>query len=556
MVGGGRPKQYTIPLLNKSLRLLCPCCATPTTQLIIRPPPSCCPPGSVSNWNNCCMSVVDMLIYLLGPLLICLASAIILGLTYTFFYVMLPMLSGGPNTAIALRPQTVTDSAGAADANADATGITYTKTVCAHIAFVFFLLINVVHNYVLCVTTRSNGPSYDRVVRELAEATGFRYPETVAERVDCKRDYQEKLMARGRARRDMARARQRRRGEQQQPQPTQQVQMKIGAGSSGTAETAQSNTTASSQQNGNGSVSIVMGSDDQASQMQPKCTSSTAPEPEPAPPPLQLPNTPAWMLMDPTEWGYCTKSNQPKPPRSHYDHVTKCLVLNMDHYCPWVFNVVGYFNYRYFCNFLLYVWTAMIYGTVLSFQPFRNMNGPLFRQQVKLSKEAGYKTVQHMLRMVPTPDERTAITFAFMLCISIGIAVSVLGGFHLYLLLSAQTTIEFHGNFVKRRGAARRGTKWKNPYSLGWRRNWQLIYGSMHPLLAILPSSREPEFLPIPISGELSRRPSQSKKEEGLPLLSPARGEQRTVGSDVSNISGGDAADGKLNKRRTGAHEV
>ena len=37
-----------------------------------------------------------------------------------------------------------------------------------------------------------------------------------------------------------------------------------------------------------------------------------------------------WMLMGPFEWGFCANSMQPKPPRSHYDHVTKKLVLNLD----------------------------------------------------------------------------------------------------------------------------------------------------------------------------------------------------------------------------------
>ena len=37
-----------------------------------------------------------------------------------------------------------------------------------------------------------------------------------------------------------------------------------------------------------------------------------------------------WMLMGPYEWGFCGNSMQPKPPRSHYDHVTRKLVLNLD----------------------------------------------------------------------------------------------------------------------------------------------------------------------------------------------------------------------------------
>ena len=49
----------------------------------------------------------------------------------------------------------------------------------------------------------------------------------------------------------------------------------------------------------------------------------------------------SWMDLGAFEWGYCKRTRVPKAPRAHYDHVTKKLVLNMDHYCPWMFNVVG-----------------------------------------------------------------------------------------------------------------------------------------------------------------------------------------------------------------------
>ena len=80
---------------------------------------------------------------------------------------------------------------------------------------------------------------------------------------------------------------------------------------------------------------------------------------------------PAWVLLGSHEWGFCMRSKQPKPPRSHYDHVLKDLVLNMDHYCPWMANCVGYFNYRYFLNFLIYVWVAMVYAVSITYRIFR-----------------------------------------------------------------------------------------------------------------------------------------------------------------------------------------
>ena len=48
-----------------------------------------------------------------------------------------------------------------------------------------------------------------------------------------------------------------------------------------------------------------------------------------------------WMELEPGEWGFCMHSRLPKPPRSHYCHVSHRVVMNMDHYCPWMFNTVG-----------------------------------------------------------------------------------------------------------------------------------------------------------------------------------------------------------------------
>ncbi|KAL7552103.1 hypothetical protein ACHAWF_015315 [Thalassiosira exigua] len=230
--------------------------------------------------------------------------------------------------------------------------------------------------------------------------------------------------------------------------------------------------------------------------------------------PQTLPKIHNWQLLSPVEWGYCRYSSQPKPPRSHYDHVTKALVLNMDHYCPWMFNCIGYFNYRYFFNFLWFVATGLLYGTAICFPAFMNTGGKEYIDQVRASPgfqgRPGRLSRDFVVRhsrsnpFIPTPDERTLVAMAFMLCLCLCAAVLCLGGFHLYLVLSAQTTIEFHGNFAKRKKGG-----WKNPYSVGsWKRNWEMVYGTRHRsrgccgiLLAMLPSKRLPEFLPLPLDG-------------------------------------------------------
>merc|ERR1711998_681063 len=59
-----------------------------------------------------------------------------------------------------------------------------------------------------------------------------------------------------------------------------------------------------------------------------------------------------------------------KPDRSHYCHITKRQVLRMDHFCPWVGNCIGFYNYRYFYLFLFYMWSGCMYGVSITIMPF------------------------------------------------------------------------------------------------------------------------------------------------------------------------------------------
>ena len=58
---------------------------------------------------------------------------------------------------------------------------------------------------------------------------------------------------------------------------------------------------------------------------------------------------------------YCKICRTIKPPRAHHCSVSGKCIYHMDHYCPWMSNCVGYYNYRYFILFLFYTLIACIY---------------------------------------------------------------------------------------------------------------------------------------------------------------------------------------------------
>eukprot|EP00752_Nemacystus_decipiens_P015751 g14063.t1 len=193
--------------------------------------------------------------------------------------------------------------------------------------------------------------------------------------------------------------------------------------------------------------------------------------------------------------GYCKKCKGPKPARSHHCHVCDECVLNMDHHCPWMNNCVGYLNYRYFVLFLMYMFMGCVYAVLISAPQFISMaKTPARRHRKSPSASAEI-------------SQQSAVMMTFVLALSVGVAISVLLGWHLYLICTAQTTIEFYQNQTNRSRARQWGELWSNPYDVGCKGNWQSVFGPQPFLVALLPSRRAPpppvvEFFPLEVSDD------------------------------------------------------
>ncbi|KAL5471524.1 hypothetical protein EMCRGX_G029647 [Ephydatia muelleri] len=160
-------------------------------------------------------------------------------------------------------------------------------------------------------------------------------------------------------------------------------------------------------------------------------------------------------------------------------HARNRCVLKMDHHCPWMFNCIGHYNHRYFMFFIIYMWlgTAFVIHTqwarvlVLlnttseSFLSFLGNFG--LRGTMETAIEAG----------PPVGNESGLVIMVFFICVGVTVALSILGGWHLFLISVSETTIEFYLNKREAMKLRKEGKKFHNAYSFGCINNWLFFLG-------------------------------------------------------------------------------
>jgi hypothetical protein len=146
----------------------------------------------------------------------------------------------------------------------------------------------------------------------------------------------------------------------------------------------------------------------------------------------------------------CRSTGKFKPPRAHYDPITRRLVLNMDHFCPWVANTVGFHNRKFFILFTGYAsLTAAWAGLTLFAFAFRYTH-------VGATNAEGMRALAVMAVALD-------VTFAVCLvCFAVG---------HLFMACRNTTSLE--------------GRHEARAFDLGWRRNLEQVFGKDRRLWAL-----------------------------------------------------------------------
>ena len=117
----------------------------------------------------------------------------------------------------------------------------------------------------------------------------------------------------------------------------------------------------------------------------------------------------------------CARCNRIKPDRCHHCRLCDQCVLKMDHHCPWIANCVGFFNYKYF--FLMVTYGMLALWVIMS----------TFWMALLVVLRDQDNSFMHAF----------GVTLVYLLCGVLCLALTLFWFFHIHLMVSATTTVEF-----------------------------------------------------------------------------------------------------------------
>eukprot|EP01083_Nonionella_stella_P001015 2924_1 len=175
---------------------------------------------------------------------------------------------------------------------------------------------------------------------------------------------------------------------------------------------------------------------------------------------------------------HCEKCKRPKPDRAHHCSTCRRCILKMDHHCPWVGNCVGERNYRHFILFLFFLLSGCCFVMAVTIPTLQRLYLKTYFGDLKsLDEVPFFSRYLGFLTAHVNVKHYSGASFAVMLCTSVSCALAIMGGFHMYLVLTNQTTIEMQKmkNGRVEIGADGRPTE-PGSYSRGMKLNFQELF--------------------------------------------------------------------------------
>ena len=149
---------------------------------------------------------------------------------------------------------------------------------------------------------------------------------------------------------------------------------------------------------------------------------------------------------------YCERSGLYRPLRSHYCSVTGRVVLNMDHFCPWVVNTVGFYNRKFFVLFLFYTLLTCTWVLVTFIPTMFDARALFIPAHAGSRRHGGLNAFTPNYGNVPSPHSIASLGWgptqfmvlmmAVMLDVTLMLMLLCFFSFHASMICKNETTIE------------------------------------------------------------------------------------------------------------------
>lgn len=171
-------------------------------------------------------------------------------------------------------------------------------------------------------------------------------------------------------------------------------------------------------------------------------------------------------LAELSSWRFCSDCKKHEPPRSWHCKICQSCILKRDHHCMYTGCCIGHWNHRYFLMLLVYMTYSSTYVTVLTFK---------YIWSYKYDEFFNLNTIFKLFCPVSMfVLDSASVNFTIIVCI-----------LNILAILQSWNLLIYHFKLVLR-GAV--GYERRDPkYSLGWRKNLEVVLGERWYLTWISP---------------------------------------------------------------------
>jgi DHHC palmitoyltransferase len=139
------------------------------------------------------------------------------------------------------------------------------------------------------------------------------------------------------------------------------------------------------------------------------------------------------------EVSFCKKCEMNRPFKAHHCSTCQTCILKMDHHCPWIANCVGFFNQKYFYQFLFYATVGDFFGAIGLFTRIIDPDFMTFINKPNRRINLKNNLIFEIIAVLKDP---LLIILGFGMTLAMSLAIGFLFFYQTYLIFNDSSSIE------------------------------------------------------------------------------------------------------------------